>query len=78
MEDHRMSQSKRTWESTVARDPQHQARIVRVVAWFPSGEEGTRQANEYMEKNPDVAVVADHEGLILLARTKDRGIKLQD
>lgn len=29
MEDHRMSQSQRTWESTIARDPQHQARMAR-------------------------------------------------
>lgn len=53
-------------------------KAVRVVAWFPSGDEGTKQANEYVARNPDPAIVADHEGLILLARTSDRGLKIQD
>lgn len=53
-------------------------KAVRVVAWFPSGDEGTKQANEYVARNPDTAIVADHEGLILLARTSDRGLKIQD
>lgn len=51
-------------------------KALKVVAWFPSGEEGTRQANAHMERNRDDAVVAESDGLILLARTWDKGVRI--
>lgn len=50
-------------------------KALRVVKWFPSGPDGT---NEYCGKHDDVGVVADCDGLILIARLNDRGAKVQD
>lgn len=51
-------------------------KALRVVAWFPSGSIGEEQANAYMAKNQDTAVVSDCDGMILLANVHDKGEKI--
>ena len=53
-------------------------KALRVVAWFPSGALGTEQANAYMATHADAAVVADSDGMILLANVHDKGAKIDD
>lgn len=53
-------------------------KALKVVAWVPDTEEGTRLANKHMERNHDDAVVASGDGLILLARTWDEGVSIND
>lgn len=49
----------------------------KVLAWFPSGELGIEQANDYIDRNPGASVIADLDGMILLADKRDNGAKAQ-
>ena len=43
----------------------------RIVAEYPDSEEGTRDANQYMEANPGVGVLAVEDGKIILSHEDD-------
>lgn len=45
----------------------------RIVAEYPDSEEGTRDANQYMEANPGVGVLAVEDGKIILSHEDDPG-----
>lgn len=45
----------------------------RIVGEFPDSEEGTRDANQYMEANPGVGVLAVEDGKIILSHEDDPG-----
>lgn len=44
-----------------------------VVAEFPETDEGIREANQYMEANPGVGVLAVEDGIVILANNDDPG-----
>lgn len=45
-----------------------------VVAEFPDSEDGTREANAFMEMNPGAAVLEVIDGRVILADKADKGI----
>lgn len=47
-------------------------KALRVTAWFATDAE----ANSFMERNPDAAVVAVIGGLVLLANKHDKGVPI--
>lgn len=53
-------------------------KALRVVAWFPDTDDGTREANQHMENHDEDAVVATCDGLILLANKYDTGVLIDD
>ena len=48
-------------------------KLLKVQAAFPSGPDGEAAANALMERESMLAVVADTDGLILLASKYDKG-----
>lgn len=50
-------------------------KLLAVTALFPSGPDGEVLANRHMERSND-AVVAEVGGVILLADSRDRGIRV--
>lgn len=53
----------------------HMGLFFRVMETFPDNEEGTRDANEYMETHPGASVLAVENGRAILANTEDMGVK---
>lgn len=51
----------------------HNGRTFAVLAKFPDTDEGTAEANAYMEANPGAAVLAVEAGRIVLAHRNDQG-----
>lgn len=47
--------------------------MFRIVAEYPETEEGIRDANQYMEANPGVGVLAVENGVVILAHNDDPG-----
>lgn len=47
--------------------------MFRVVAEYPETEEGIREANQYMEANPGIGVLAVEAGIVILASNDDPG-----
>lgn len=52
---------------------QHYGRHFAVVASFPCGEQGEKEANEFMEWFTDTAVLGEFDGRIILALASDEG-----
>lgn len=48
-------------------------KLLKVERVYPSTDEGVRDANRAMERDTRLAVVADCEGLVILADKHDRG-----
>lgn len=59
--------------TTEAKYHQHHALMFLVMAEFPETEEGIREANQYMEANPGVGVLAVEDGVVILAHNDDQG-----
>lgn len=51
----------------------HYGLMYRIVAEYPDSEDGTREANQFMEGNPGVGVLAVEGGRIILAHEDDHG-----
>lgn len=47
--------------------------MYRIVAEYPDSEDGTREANQFMEANPGVGVLAVEDGRIILTHEDDPG-----
>ncbi len=52
-------------------------RAFAVRAEFPDSDEGTRQANTYMEQHPGIGVLAVEGGRVILASNDDKGLPVR-
>ncbi len=68
-----MSTSTSTSTSTEAKYHLHHGLMFLVLAEFPETEEGIREANQYMEANPGVGVLAVEDGTVILVHNDDPG-----
>lgn len=53
-------------------------KLLKVEAVFESTLDGVVDANSFMKKNTELAVVAETDGMILLANKHDKGIAPKD
>lgn len=51
-------------------------KLLKVEYWFEENLDGVAEANDFMEKHPELAVVAEQDGMILLANKYDRGLPI--
>jgi len=59
--------------STAPKYHRHYSLMFQIVAEFAETEAGMREANEYMEKNPGIGVLAVLDGRVILANNDDPG-----
>ena len=65
-------------EATQPRQKRHTLfdRSFAIVAEFPDSEDGTREANAFMEEHPGAAVLEVIGGRVILADKADKGIAI--
>lgn len=52
-------------------------RAFAVRAEFPNSDDGTREANAYMEQHPGIGVLAVESGRVILAANDDKGLPVR-